>query len=65
VGGASGRAGSGASGRGSSGGGAPARAGSGGGLTGPGAAGDSAALTGIDLIARTLGGEVIDEIGDA
>jgi DNA polymerase-3 subunit gamma/tau len=61
----SGQAGSGASGRAGSGGGAPARAGAGGGGTGPGAAGNSEALTGMDLIARTLGGEVIDEIGDA
>jgi len=61
---APGRAGSGASGRAGSGGGAPARAGAGG-LTGPGAAGSSEALTGMDLIARTLGGEVIDETGDA
>jgi DNA polymerase-3 subunit gamma/tau len=65
AGGASGRGGSGASGRAGSGGGAPARAAAGGAVTGPGAAGNSEALTGMDLIARTLGGEVIDEIGDA
>jgi hypothetical protein len=65
AGGTSGRGGSGASGRAGSGGGAPARAAAGGAVTGPGAAGNSEALTGMDLIARTLGGEVIDEIGDA
>jgi hypothetical protein len=64
-GGASDRGGSGASGRADSGGGAPARARTGGGVTGPVAGRDSDALSGMDLITHTLGGEVIDEIGDA
>ena len=63
-GGVSGRGGSGAAGRAGSGGGAPGRAAAGGG-TGSGAAGNSEALTGMDLITSTLGGEVIDETGDA
>jgi len=45
--------------------GASGRAGAGGGAPGRARSGDAEALTGMDLIQRTLGGEVIEETGDS
>jgi len=64
---ASGRAGggSGTSGRADPGNGASGRPGAGGGAPGRARSGDAEALSGMDLIQRTLGGEVIEETGDS